>query len=55
VEVALELGEERRRAGTGAARIGRGPWPFIGAGGGQSPGIQWPASMPGLGDASYPE
>jgi hypothetical protein len=33
VEVALELREERRRAGTGAARIGRGPRPFIRVGG----------------------
>jgi hypothetical protein len=32
VEVALELREERR-AGMVAARIGRGPEPFIGAGG----------------------
>jgi hypothetical protein len=28
--VMLELGEEGRRAGTGVARTGRGPQPFIG-------------------------
>jgi hypothetical protein len=33
VEVALEFGEESRRAGMGAAKIGRGPQPFMGAGG----------------------
>jgi hypothetical protein len=33
--VVLELREERRRAGMGAARIGRGPRPFIGVGGRQ--------------------
>jgi hypothetical protein len=33
VEVALELREERRKAGMGATKIGRGPQPFIGAGG----------------------
>jgi hypothetical protein len=31
--VMLALREEGRRAGMGAARIGRGPQPFIGAGG----------------------
>jgi hypothetical protein len=31
VEVVLELGEGRRRAGMGAAKIGRGPQPFTGA------------------------
>jgi hypothetical protein len=30
-EVVLELEEERRRAGMGAARIGHGPRPFVGA------------------------
>jgi hypothetical protein len=35
VVVALELGEEGRRAGTGAAMTGRGPRPIIGAGGRQ--------------------
>jgi hypothetical protein len=29
----LELGDGRRRAGTGETKIGRGPQPFIGAGG----------------------
>jgi hypothetical protein len=29
----LELGEERRRAGTVAAKVRLGPWPFIRAGG----------------------
>jgi hypothetical protein len=33
VEVALKLGVERRRAGMGAPKIGRGSQPFIGAGG----------------------
>jgi hypothetical protein len=31
--VMLEFREEGRRAGMGAARTGRGPQPFIGAGG----------------------
>jgi hypothetical protein len=35
VVVVLELGEEGRRAGMGAARNGRGPHPFIEAGGRQ--------------------
>jgi hypothetical protein len=35
VEVALELGEDRRIAGTGAAKIGRVSRPLIGAGGRQ--------------------
>jgi hypothetical protein len=33
VEVVLELGEERRRAGTGAVEVGLGSRPFIGVDG----------------------
>jgi hypothetical protein len=33
MEVVLKLGEERKRAGTGAAMVERGPQPFIGFGG----------------------
>jgi hypothetical protein len=56
VEVALEFGEESRRAGTGAAKIGRGPQPLIGGRREvEALGIQGPASMPSLKDAGFSE
>jgi hypothetical protein len=45
----LELGEEGRRMGTGAARTGRGPRPFIGVDGGRGAA----ASMAGHEGAGY--